>query len=130
MDFAQFTLSFDILNRSRPFALSNDIGAHECHDSSLLSINLPEVDTTPEFIILPANQQGKLRLQFTLYAASFVKISLFTINGQLLSILTDGYFPPGKHIKEVETRDLTSGVYVFHFNAGTDSLSIKYHLFR
>ena len=128
IEIPQMNLQFDLLDRPRPFALLNDIGAYECQ--LMPGIDSPNTSSDVTFSIKPSAEEGMVWLSFTLQSDDSVQITLYDLQGSLLKTVVSGNFQPGTHQKPVDIRNLTSGIYVFHLKTSTEAMNIKYHIFR
>jgi len=79
---AGFPLLFDIINRNRPFSSANDIGAYECHDSSLLTIHEMLDSTLCSVILTPNPFYNSLKIILTTREKMAVNIQMVGANGQ------------------------------------------------
>ena len=126
----QWNLGNDILNRTRPFALINDIGAYECHDSSLIAI--PELlpDPTIRFTIEPACRTDILIIRYMISGHDFVRIGMYDLTGRCTEIVVDSQLNPGEYEQQVDIGGLAGGIYIFRMTAGNEYISKKIHLGR
>ncbi|MBN1198979.1 MAG: right-handed parallel beta-helix repeat-containing protein [Bacteroidales bacterium] len=126
----QMNLDYDILNRGRPFAQVNDIGAYECHDSSLIAIP----DRTPAlsfgFNMEPDYLNDILIIRYTLSSPVTIQIGLYEISGKMIEMIVDKRVSEGDHEQQMDITDLKSGIYIVRMYAGNDSLSKKIQLNR
>ncbi|MFH1936840.1 MAG: right-handed parallel beta-helix repeat-containing protein [Bacteroidota bacterium] len=127
---SQLNLNFDILDRNRPFALVNDIGAYECHDSSLIAI--PELISNPSirFTIESTDNPDQLVIRYSVSDATDVQIGLYDLTGRLTGMAADTRLTPGEYEQQVDISGLTAGVYIFRMTAGKENISKKFQLCR
>jgi gluconolactonase len=71
----------------------------------------------------PFNPSTKIR--YTITKSSDVKLSIYTILGQEVETLVNGYQPSGSYEKTFNAGKLTSGMYIYRLNAGGFSMSNK-----
>jgi hypothetical protein len=123
----QLNLQFDILDRLRPFAQINDIGAYECQ----LLPGIPEqkLQGPITFSLKPSTEEDHINLIFTLMMDAQVTITLYNLQGTSLDTILSDHFSPGNYEKSVDIRNLSTGVYVFHLTTNEETISIKYHIF-
>lgn len=100
-----------------PYADTNDLtnsgGVHFFRMSGLFS---GETDLTKIYSLeqnIPNPSEGSTVIQYELKEAGNVKVSLYNINGQLISTLVDEYKEFGVYTINVDTRNLQIGVYIY-----------------
>jgi hypothetical protein len=125
-----FNLGFDIKSRSRPFAWVNDMGAYECHDSSLLSAEARYREDDIGLQVTQLGRTGTVRISFVLPDESFVSINVFGITGKAITNPVGETMLPGKHILDRTLSDLNSGIYLCTVITGSIIYSKKFHLIR
>ncbi|TSA24098.1 MAG: hypothetical protein D4R67_12465 [Bacteroidetes bacterium] len=123
-------LSFDILDRTRPFALVNDIGAYECHDSSLIAI--PENQSGPSLRLhlLTGYLPDYMVIRYTIPSQDRVQIGLYDISGRLVMMVMDSLIPPGEYEQQFVPDSLAAGTYLVRMTVGHVSISKKFQLIR
>ncbi|MBE0646856.1 MAG: right-handed parallel beta-helix repeat-containing protein [Bacteroidales bacterium] len=124
----QLNLVYDILDRNRPFALLNDIGAYECHDPSLLAIPEFIVDPAISFAIERDYRTDILIIRFTVSSREFVQIGLYDMTGHLCERVVEDRFNPGEYQQMVDIGHLAEGIYIFRMVAGNKYISRKVSL--
>jgi len=120
-----FPLLFDILNRSRPFSWQNDIGAFECHDSSLLDIpehinkeiNLNEIFPNPIF--------DDFTVSYSTETKTDVTISIYDIGGNKVMEPVNINQIPGVYKITISKGHLRPGFYTLIFQTDQVILSRK-----
>jgi len=117
-----FPLQFDIQNRNRPFAWQNDIGAFECHDSSLIGI--PEL--IPEGNILckvfPNPSSEDVNIEYSIKNKTNLKISMYDMTGKMIMEPVNSFHLPGFYSKKLSVVILKPGIYSILFQ--TDQTTI------
>ena len=128
--FPQLNLGFDLLNRNRPFAGVNDIGAFECHDPNLIGV--PELINKPsiQFTITSADQPNHLLIRYTVSGNMYTKIGLHDLMGKLTGMIVDKQLSPGEYEQEVDISRYSDGVYIFRMTAGNEYISKKIQLIK
>jgi len=121
----EFPVILDVINRSRPFANLNDIGAYECHDSSLLDIR--EYEKTDIILkeISPNPFRNVLNISYTLKNKSVVNISICDSQGSILLAPIQIIQEPGQYIKTIENINLPAGLYFFRMVTNHDIIIKK-----
>ena len=71
----------------------------------------------------PFNPSTKIR--YTISKGSDVKLSIFSILGQEVETLVDGYKPTGTYEETFNAGKLASGMYIYRLDAGGFSMSNK-----
>ena len=125
----QFELDFDLLERSRPYDIINDIGAYECHDSTLW-VN-PHVEK--QLLRLTVDDTDLLdliRLSYTMPYHGIVRITLYDMSGNLISTIVDEQLAPASYHKNVDVTSLKQGIYIFRMMTESENISKKFHLFK
>ena len=126
---SQLNLSFDILDRNRPFALINDIGAYECHDSSLLALP-PIEEQVARLEIESTGQADLIRLSYSILHDGNVTLTMYDMYGNLITMILDKQHTPGNYYKDVDLKSLRQGLYIFLMTTRSENISRKFHLFR
>ncbi len=107
-----FPLLSDIMNRSRPFAQEPDIGAYECHDSSLLNIQENfDADLLLE-TIAPNPFSDDLTIIFFCKKKLPVIIQITATTRQKVVFSRNLLFGPGRNEYHFNTSDLIPGFYL------------------
>jgi poly(beta-D-mannuronate) lyase len=93
-----------------------------------------EEDLHPATMVLEQNYPNPFNpvttIGFTLTKASFVELSVYAINGKLVSILISENRPAGSHRVQWNAGRMSSGIYFYRLNAGDRSLIRKMMLLR
>jgi len=120
-----FPINMDILNRNRPFANLNDIGAFECHDSSLLSV--PEIEKRDVILheLSPNPFRNVLNVYFTIKSKSQVNISICDSQGVIILTPLNMILEPGPYKKTINTGNFSSGQYLFRLTTNHDMIIKK-----
>jgi hypothetical protein len=105
-------LAFDIMNRNRPFASFNDIGAYECHDTSLIGINEPGNNDFGSVSLSPNPSHERLRVALTVNAKSKLRISVRDLQGKQALKPVDWNWSPGDHLSWIDLSSLAPGIYL------------------
>ena len=94
---------------------------------------MPE-DLHPASLVLEQNYPNPFNpvttIGFTLTKASFVDLSVFGINGKLVSTLISETLPAGLHRLQWHAGSMASGIYFYRLNTGNKSLVRKMMLLR
>lgn len=69
-------------------------------------------------------------LKFTTATAGVVSISLYDVNGRMVTTLSDGFRNAGHHQVLMDARRLSSGVYIVRLEAGDVQLETKMQLIK
>jgi len=125
---SQLDLSYDIINRDRPFALVNDIGAYECHDPSLIAIPEMVKDPSIRLNIEQAYHTDVLIIRYFISFQDAVQIGLYNLTGQLVRMVVDTKHNPGQYEEQIDIGDLSPGIYIFRMTAGNEYISKKIQL--
>jgi len=120
-----FSLSFDILNRSRPFSWQNDIGAFECQDSSLLNIpeNLNKEIHLEE--IFPNPVSDYFTICYTTITKTKVRIGIYTIWGAKVMEPVNTIQMPGNYETKISITQLQPGFYMLMLQTDQTIISRK-----
>ncbi len=120
-----FPVSVDVLNRNRPFAILNDIGAFECHDSSLLSI--PEYDQHLVALnkINPNPFTNFINVFYTVIKKSLITISICDSQGSALYTPVSILQGPGEYKKTISDLNLPAGLYLLRISSNQDFIIKK-----
>ncbi|NQV01263.1 MAG: right-handed parallel beta-helix repeat-containing protein, partial [Bacteroidia bacterium] len=127
---SQLNLDYDILSRNRPFALVNDIGAYECHDSSLLAIPEQIYDPSIRFTCESTARTDILVIRYSISDHMHVQIGLYDLTGRLSEIVVDTVLSPGDYEKQIDISRLSDGIYIFRMIAGNEYISKKFQRCR
>jgi len=125
-----FPLSFDILNRTRPFDSLNDIGAFECHDSSMIGIPGLNKHTLALELLAPNPFSNSLTIRWSVDTRTVVRISLLNGNGYKVKEPFYALQRPGVYEIKTETGDLPSGFYFCVLETLKESVVRKIILLR
>ncbi len=64
-------------------------------------------------------------IKFDLPKSSYVRLDLYTINGEFVTTLVSDFMPAGNHSIQFVPENLTSGIYIYKLQAGNLSISKK-----
>jgi len=119
-----FNLNFDIIGRWRPWPWKYDIGAFECHDSSLLSVNekaiMPQID-----IIRCYYKSGVLSVCVGLGGKEILSADLYSMQGVHIVTICNSVKGPGIVEMEKNVGRLEDACYICIFRFAGDSVSRK-----
>lgn len=119
-----FQLSADILGRARPWPWKYDIGAFECHDSSLLSVN--ENKDTPVFYINHCfYKSGILNISLQLETRETLCADIYSLQGLHISTICNSINGPGTVKFEKFIGRLDDACYICIFRYAGNSVSRK-----
>lgn len=123
---SNLNLSFDLPDRTRPFSKARDIGAYECHDSSLIYVE--EIGSRPAtdlqvFDADPTDQRVEIRFQ--ILWATYLELDLYNLSGKMIRELIHQQRSPGIYSLVLETSGLISGVYILNLSTQTENISKK-----
>lgn len=121
----EFNLFYDILNRIRPFAKYYDIGAYECHDSSLLHTPAYEDAADMHLTISPNPSSNHFNVSYRLFHPSDVTFSLNDNQGRIVQRKQWTGQKPGTHQFILNRETLKPGIYVLIFRTGETFISKK-----
>lgn len=124
------TMSVDILGRSRPFDSLNDLGAFECHDSSMIGVEKLNKKEMALEIIGPNPFSDHLTIGWSVITKTRVKISLLNINGFPVRELLNEVQRPGVYQVRIRTEELPSGFYFCILETSKESIKKKIILVR
>ncbi len=115
-----FVIGMDVLNRTRPFANLNDIGAFECHDSSLL--NIPEHHNNEILQLQPSPNPFRhfIHVKYALSSKTTVTFSICDSQGVMLVIPVKMIQEPGYYQKTISGLDLPAGQYFLKLTTDHD----------
>jgi hypothetical protein len=114
-DIDGFLLTFDLLNRVRPFAGIKDIGALECSDSSLLGIGSP-ADHDPYSLVVVPNPFGEyITLVFNLKERTEVEVAICDLEGEKVGIPVKTQYGPGNYTITINAKLYEPGFYILIF---------------
>jgi hypothetical protein len=105
-------LFYDILGRTRPFDSLNDIGAYECHDSSLIGIMTMDNHESGFELIGPNPFNDHLTIAWRVNAVTHVKLSLQNIHGFPVRLIKNETQESGSYHVSIKTDDLPGGFYL------------------
>jgi hypothetical protein len=69
-------------------------------------------------------------IKYSVPVASRVRIDVYSVTGQLVSTLVNGYMEAGSHEVTMKADNLSSGVYIYKLSAGSVVLSKKMQLIK
>ena len=119
-----FNLNFDNIGRLRPWPWKYDIGAFECHDSSLLSIN--EKVISPEFDIIHCYyKSGILNVVLCFEKKEILTADVYSMQGVHISTLCNSEKGPGIVEFEKFVGRLDEACYICIFRFAGSSISRK-----
>lgn len=120
----RFNVNSDFLGRTRPFAKLYDIGAFECHDSSLLGLpekkNTETIEIQSYFI-----KDGHLTICLDLAKRNQLKASLFDISGHQVAEIFNAVEGPGLFKMECFLGQLENAYYICVIQFGGQKLAKK-----
>jgi len=70
---------------------------------------------TPSIAITPNPANPSTTLNYTLVNSGNVKINIYSVSGQKVATLVDGFMTTGKHAVVFDGSDMASGVYFYQF---------------
>jgi hypothetical protein len=117
-------LGQDNLGRSRPWAVKYDIGAFECHDSSLLSVG-ENRDPLNSMVKSCFYRNGMLNVQLALQKKDVVDIALFTADGKQAAQIYRGLEGPGIISVEKPVGGLANACYLCVIRLAGDRITRK-----
>jgi plastocyanin len=85
--------------------------------------SVPDTDTPRSFRIeqnYPNPFNPSTEIRFTLPLASDVRLDVYTVHGQRVATLVDGYREAGGYTVRFDATSLPSGVYLYRLRAGDD----------
>lgn len=106
-----FSLQFDIQNRNRPFSWQNDIGAFECHDSSLISIPELLIKDINFLKIFPNPVSGYLTVIYSIKKKTDMKICIYDFSGKEVMMAFNSNYSPGIYEKKIDISLVKPGIY-------------------
>jgi hypothetical protein len=119
-----FELHSDFIGRWRPWPLKYDIGAFECHDSSLLSVN--ENQSSPVFQIRNCYiKSGFLNVSLNLEIRDCLSAELYSLQGHHIATLCNAIKGPGIIEMEKFIGQLAETCYICIFRFAGDSIARK-----
>jgi len=104
-------ITFDILNRSRPFGAAFDIGAYESHDPSL-GIRTAKASDISVFHIYPNPAQNKINLLIRSTLFQNIKVVVTNMTGQVVFRGTMACKPLQSNTRQFSTVHLKTGSYM------------------
>ncbi len=82
-----------------------------------------DAEPIPEVYSLSQNYPNPFNptttIEFSLAAASDIRINVYNITGQLVETVADGYYTAGKHAVTWDAAGYASGIYLYRIQAGT-----------
>ncbi|MCX6286018.1 MAG: right-handed parallel beta-helix repeat-containing protein [Bacteroidetes bacterium] len=121
---AGFTLNSDIIGRFRPWPWRYDIGAFECHDSSLLSVN-EKINPVGIQIIRCFVKYGVLNVCLSLDERESLYTDVYSLQGKHISAICNSLKGPGLVEFEKFVGQLEDACYICIFRLGGCSVSRK-----
>jgi len=119
-----FPLHSDIISRWRPWPWKYDIGAFECHDASLLSVN--ETEKTPGFQIMYCFiRSGVMKVSLNLQSREFLSADIYSLQGQHVANLCNAVKGPGTLELEKFIGSVEETCYICIFHYAGDAISKK-----
>ncbi len=122
---AGFDLSYDHINRPRPFAVSYDIGAYECSDSSLLDTPEHGNLTDLKLVISPNPFTDQCDVAYQLIHSTDITIRLLDDQGRMVMLRRSALQPPGKYQFIIYRESLKPGVYSLIFQTDYSAVTRK-----
>lgn len=117
-------LNSDILGRWRPWPWKYDIGAYECHDSSLLSIEEKKINETIHLIKCYLSKNS-LIVSLELDVNNLLTIDLFSLAGKHVASLDNSIRGPGACIIEKNVGRLEDACYICIIRFAGNTISVK-----
>ena len=119
-----FDLHFDLAGRWRPWPWKYDIGAFECHDSSLLSVN--EKESAPGLQIRSCYiRSGFLNVSLSLETRELLSADLYSLEGRHITSLCNSVKGPGIIELEKFIGQMAETCYICIFRFTGDSIARK-----
>lgn len=89
--------------------------------------SVPDYDQLPERITLSQNYPNPFNpsttISFTLNEGTNARLDIFTIQGQRVATIADGFHPAGTHSISFDASRLASGMYIYRLRSGAETLS-------
>lgn len=97
------------------------LAINESNDKSILHKHLH---------IAPCISRDRASIDFSLSQATRVEIKLYEINGRLIENIHEGYFSGGDYSLDLQTHDLSDGIYFVSLHTEYGVLTQKIVLMR
>ena len=118
----------DVLNGTMFNATISDNGSVVISNENVTSVEVSS-NILPEKITLSQNYPNPFnpatKISFTIPAESRVKLSVFNVLGELVSVPVDAVLAAGEHAVEFNADNLASGTYIYRLSSGDASLTRK-----
>ncbi|MDZ7740892.1 MAG: glycosyltransferase [Bacteroidota bacterium] len=124
-DLSSLGLQNDYLHRLRPFDGEYDIGAFECHDSTLFGVqsHIPEIKGHG----IHPNPAGDIAIiSIRLEKASYLKLELLDIHGKMLKRVFEGKLESGTNQFRINLPDIKSGLYLYRISNQNNSYTSRF----
>ncbi len=122
-----FPLNTDFAGRSRPWPVKYDIGAFECHDSSLLAVE--EKTIAPDFTIIHCYyKSGYLYISLSLTEKKILSAELYTMQGKQILTICNSPEGPGTIEFDKFVGELENACYICIFHFSDSSVSRKMYI--
>lgn len=69
-------------------------------------------------------------IEFKIPRAGIARLEIYNVSGQLVDVLTDGYYPAGTHMAVWNTTGHASGTYFYRLRFGGYDVTRKMTLLR
>ena len=79
---------------------------------------------------IPTPLTARRVLSYTLPTASDIRLEVFTLNGQRVAVLHEGFQAAGYHTIAIDASDLASGVYLYRLTTPEGRFVQKFTLLR
>jgi hypothetical protein len=89
--------------------------------SPLTGVSTQQMDRFPESLFQnsPNPFNAETTIRFTLAERSNVRLSVFSVPGELVEVLVDGEMEKGNHVVRFDARGLATGVYLYALETGS-----------
>jgi len=105
-------------------------------EEGLITVGVDEEvgSEVPEAFVLHQNYPNPFNptttIAFSVPEAGRVKIDVFDLTGRLVATVVDGVYLPGSHTVTFDARNLSSGVYLYRLQSGTQVITQKMTLVK
>ena len=117
-------ISFDILNRQRPFATYFDKGAYECHDPGA---SVDEISQQSNYFQLKDNYPNPFKdntiIEFYIPKKIRVELLVFNSLGILVKEISNEILEAGNHKVNINSENLSQGVYYYQLKVSGRSIT-------
>jgi len=123
-DLSYAGITYDLLNRSRPFGNLFDIGAYECHKDGA---DITEYSASNNFFIKvspnPIHKNGHVLIY--LPQNSFVDLKIYDTSGKEIKKLLSSYLHQGINNMELKLEEFPSGLYYIKLETNNKFITEK-----